>query len=309
MLSTPMDVLHRFEIRKTKPQKQAFRDAVQDYAQKLGYIVNIEKGKGAENVIIGNPLTAKYLITAHYDTCPRSFFPNMVTPFNFAFYILYQLLIVAGFFAVAGLVSLPVYLITKDDYIAFVVAMAVYWLQLILMMFGPANKHTANDNTSGVVTLLEIARTLPEKERSKVCFILFDLEEVGLVGSAAYRKAHKTETDRQIVLNLDCVGDGDTLHLIPNKKVLSDTAMMEKLSSIQGDWGEKSIRVHRKGFSMYPSDQKHFPLGVAIGAFHHHKLLGYYYSRIHTNRDTVLDMTNVNILRAALITLVCGDTK
>ena len=110
MLSTPMDVLHRFEIRKTKPQKQAFRSAVQDYAQKLGYTVNIEKGKGAENVIIGNPVTAKYLITAHYDTCPRSFFPNMVTPFNFGFYLLYQLLIVAGFFAVAALAYLPVYL-------------------------------------------------------------------------------------------------------------------------------------------------------------------------------------------------------
>lgn len=65
------------------------------------------------------------------------------------------------------------------------------WAVIALVMIGPANKHNANDNTSGVVTLLEIARSLPESQRGKVCFVLFDLEEAGLIGSAAYRKAHK----------------------------------------------------------------------------------------------------------------------
>ena len=56
MLATPMDVLTQFPVRKTKLQKQAFRDAVQSYAQTLGYPVTVEKGAfGANNVILGDP--------------------------------------------------------------------------------------------------------------------------------------------------------------------------------------------------------------------------------------------------------------
>ena len=56
MIVNPMDVLKQFPIRKNKKQKQAFRDAVQSYAQSLGYNVTVEKGSaGAQNVIIGSP--------------------------------------------------------------------------------------------------------------------------------------------------------------------------------------------------------------------------------------------------------------
>ena len=58
-----------------------------------------------------------------------------------------------------------------------------YFAMLLLMMFGPANRHNSNDNTSGVITVLEIMSTLPENLRDKVCFVLFDLEEAGLTVS------------------------------------------------------------------------------------------------------------------------------
>ena len=82
---------------------------------------------------------------------------------------------------------------------------------------------------------------------------------------------------------------------------------MSSLDKISGSFGSKSIALHKKGFSIYPSDQKNFPLGVGIAAFRRHKLLGLYCSRIHTWRDTILEQTNVNILRAALITLITND--
>ena len=37
MLNTPMDVLDRFPVRKTKKQKETFRSAVCAYAERLGY--------------------------------------------------------------------------------------------------------------------------------------------------------------------------------------------------------------------------------------------------------------------------------
>ena len=308
MLTIPMDVLEQFPVRKSKKQKQAFRDAVQSYVTGLGYKFRVEKGSmGCMNVVIGDPEGALYLITAHYDTCARMLLPNLVTPFNLLAFLLYQLLLVAVLILGAMIPGVAVGVICESAQVGAQVGVLVYWILLLLMMAGPANKNNANDNTSGVVTILEMLRTLPENLRGKVCFVLFDLEEAGLIGSAAYRKAHKAATEKQLVLNMDCVGDGNELMLIPGKKVRRNKERMTHLCSVSGKWGCKSLNVHQKGFSIYPSDQNNFPNGVAVAAFHRSRWAGLYYSRIHTHRDTVLDQTNVNILRAALTTLISGD--
>lgn len=308
MLTTPVDVLHAYPVRKSKAQKQAFRDAVQSYASGLGYAVKIEKGNmGVRNIVIGNPDTAKYLVTAHYDTCARMFLPNMVTPCNALLFWAYQILIVLLLMLATFAVTIIICLTAGIVEIASSVAVITYWMLLLLMMFGPANKNNANDNTSGVITLLEIARTLPENQRHKVCFVLFDLEEAGLLGSSSYRKAHKKATNRQVVLNMDCVGDGDHILLIPTKKLKKDIQKLTPVYKACGYFGNKSILVKDKGYCFYPSDQANFPYGVAIAAFHKKQWVGHYYSRIHTPKDTVLDITNVNLLRAAITTLISSD--
>ena len=303
-----MDILVQFPIRKSKAQKQAFRDAVQAYAQSLGYPVTVEKGgMGVHNLLIGDPETANFLITAHYDTCARMLLPNLVTPCNALLFWCYQILIVLSLFLATFLITGTVCLLFGTTEIASPVALVIYWLLLLLMMVGPANRSNVNDNTSGVVTLLEIARSLPEMHRNKVCFVLFDLEEAGLLGSSAYRKKHKSETDRQTVINLDCVGDGDHILLFPTKPLKKDRKKLAPIYKCCGYFGDKSILVRDKGFGFYPSDQMAFPYGIGVGAFHVKKNVGHFYSRIHTPRDTVLDQTNVNLLRAAIATLIVGS--
>ena len=310
MIVNPMDVLHQFPVRKSKKQKQAFRDAVCSYAEGLGYPCIVEAGSsGSRNVVIGNPETAKYLITAHYDTCAGMPFPNIVTPTNLAAYLAYQISIVLAYLAVCGALGFGVYALTSDREMSVLLALAVYYILVFLMMFGPANKHNANDNTSGVVTVLEIMKQLPEMHCGNVCFILFDLEEAGLVGSKSYAKAHKSEIRNQLVLNMDCVGDGDEIVFLPGKKVRKNPEMLETLRAITGSWGEKSITLHEKGFAFYPSDQSSFPYGVAIGAFHRKNGVGLYYSRIHTNRDTILEEENVSILCRALMHFITGTAQ
>lgn len=307
MLQKPMDIPKQYPVRKRKKQKQAFRDGVTAYAQSLGYAVRTEMGTfRCQNLILGQPETANYLITAHYDTCARMLLPNFIAPCNPVVFWSYQVLLVVLLLAAALAAGTVAVVLTKSSTIAQLVALVVYWVLLLAMLIGPANKHNANDNTSGVVSLLEIARSLPENQRSKVAFVLFDLEEAGLWGSASYRKAHKVETDKQIILNLDCVGDGDELVLFPTQKLKKDTAKLNSLRPVCGQFGKKSIAIRERGFSVYPSDQKNFPYGVGIAAFHRKKGIGLYCSRIHTNRDTILEITNVNLLRAALITLIAG---
>ena len=307
MIETPMDVFRDFPVRKTKKQKQAFREAVQSYAEQLGYPCTVESGSlGSRNLVIGNPEQADYLVTAHYDTCARLPIPNFLTPCNFWLFLLWQVVLVLLILGICILMGLGVGFLTGSGAIGSWCGYLMIWVILALMLIGPANPSNANDNTSGVVTLLEIAKSMPGNQRKKVCFVLFDLEEAGLIGSASYRKAHKSQTDRQMVLNLDCVGDGDYLTLFPTKRLKKDRKRLKSLYKACGYFGKKSILVHEQGFSFYPSDQANFPWGVGICALNKRgKTL--YLSRIHSKKDTILERTNVNLLRAALITYICRD--
>ena len=305
-----MDILSAFPVRKSKQQKQEFRDAVQSYLAQFGYSASVEKGSlGCRNVVIGDPETAQYLITAHYDTCARLPIPNLITPCNFWAFLGYQLVVMLLMLLVPAIPGALAGLLAGSFDVGYYVWFLCVWAVIALVMIGPANKHNANDNTSGVVTLLEIARSLPESQRGKVCFVLFDLEEAGLIGSAAYRKAHKKASDSQLVLNLDCVGDGDYIRFFPTKKLKKDRKKLTSLYKACGYLGKKDVLVHEKGFSVCPSDQANFPYGVGICALRK-KGKTLYLSRIHTPKDTILEETNVNILRAALITFItCGAAQ
>ena len=303
-MKDPMDILEEFPVRKKKKQKSALRNAVSDWLRQNGYECREEKGAlGARNLVIGDPEKARFLITAHYDTCAGMLVPNFITPCNFVLFLLYQLAISALILVPSFLAGVAVGWLTDSFLAGYFLFLILMWVFIVLMLCGPANSSNANDNTSGVVTLLEIARTLPENQRDKVCFVLFDLEEMGLIGSASYQKAHKAQTKKQIVLNLDCVGEGNEIMFFPTGKLKKDSEKMAVLRGCCGNFGEKRVSVREKGFAVYPSDQGNFPYGVGICALRRGKL-ALYLSRIHTARDTVLEQTNVNILRAALTSLV-----
>ena len=307
MLETPMDVLRQFPVRKTGKQKAAFRVALQSYAQRMGYSYREEKGHfGSRNLILGNPESASYLITAHYDTCAALPFPNLITPCNLFLFCLWQVALSAAIILLAVIAGTAAGMLTQDHPLGFWGGYLCFWMILVMIYVGPANRNNANDNTSGVVTVLEIARTLPENQRKKVCFVLFDLEEAGLIGSSCYRKKHTQEISRQLVLNFDCVGDGDCLMMFPTGRLKKDKNRMAILETMVGKFGKKTLSIRKRGFSVYPSDQMCFPYGVGICALRKGRL-GLYLSRIHTRRDTVLENTNVNILRAAITSGICCE--
>ena len=307
MLETPMDVLRQFPVRKTGKQKAAFRVALQSYAQRMGYSYREEKGRfGSRNLILGNPESASYLITAHYDTCAALPFPNLITPCNLFLFCLWQVALSAAIILLAVIAGTAAGMLTQYHPLGFWIGYLCFWMILVMIYVGPANRNNANDNTSGVVTVLEIARTLPENQRKKVCFVLFDLEEAGLIGSSCYRKKHTQEISRQLVLNFDCVGDGDCLMMFPTGRLKKDKNRMAVLETMVGKFGKKTLSIRKRGFSVYPSDQMCFPYGVGICALRKGRL-GLYLSRIHTRRDTVLENTNVNILRAAITSGICCE--
>ncbi|MGE5630696.1 MAG: M28 family metallopeptidase [Caulobacteraceae bacterium] len=76
------------------------------------------------------------------------------------------------------------------------------------------NTPGANDNASGVATMLEAARVLSkEKLAYDIKFAAFGAEEIGLVGSYQYVNSLSEEelSDTVAMINMDMVGVGDTV--------------------------------------------------------------------------------------------------
>jgi len=303
-------ILPEFEVRKTRAQKTKFIEMLREiYGDRL----SVEEEKGglkSRNIVIGDPETAKIVFTAHYDTCARMPFPNFITPCNFFAYLVYQLILTAVLLIPAfGIAALAAFL-TADlpdsagliltELGLFVPLMA----ELYLIMAGPQNPHTANDNTSGVVTVLTICDRLTEAGNTDTAFILFDHEEMGLVGSAAYAKKHPNVKNSTLIVNLDCVSDGDNILIVTSKQAEgSDFAeyIGSRAEEVFGKYAKTPVICsHNKAF--YPSDQKAFKNTAAVAALKKAPVVGLYMDKIHTVKDTAFDDRNI----AALTDLFCG---
>ena len=299
-------LLADFQIRKTQQQKASFRAWLCDELGRAGYAPQVETGGllNSSNVVAGDPVKAQVLLAAHYDTCAVLPFPNFITPRNFLVYLLFQLLICALFLLIAIATEVAVLLAFDPPLWGALLAIyAVLGFCIWWMLSGKANKHTANDNTSGVAALLETALALPEELRGKVCFVFFDNEEKGLLGSAAFAGRHPAAKREALVLNFDCVGDGDFLQFFPRKAVKGEEETLRRLEVAFTGRGEKTVEIVRS-FGFYPSDQAVFRRGVGVCALKKKPLIGYYMGRIHTNRDTVLEEENVLLLRDGVVRLL-----
>lgn len=294
-------ILDDYQVRKTKAQKQAFIDLMKEHYPEL----QIEESGliRSRNIIIGNVDEARVVLGAHYDTCARLPFPNMIAPRNFLFSVGYSLLVSVPFILL--MMFCLAFLNSRNDnfllnyWISFGVMMAV---MLYMMMLGKPNEHTANDNTSGVITLLELLAGLTEEERKKICVVLFDNEENGLLGSSQFHKKHKNAMKEKLLINLDCVSDGDHMLLLRNKPAMEQWD--ELVYRCFTDTEKMTVHIVKASTTHYPSDQKNFPVHMALSSMKKHKLIGLYMDRIHTKKDVIFEEKNIFYLRDSLTALI-----
>ena len=304
MTETTCEILEKYQVRKTKKQKKAFIEYVEQLSKQWGYSFRTEKGIfGARNIVVGDPTKAKVIYTAHYDTCPVLPFPNFITPKCIALYLLYQIAIVLGFFIVAalfgGVIGFASAFLGVGEEIAFIASEIIYFAFLFLLLAGPANKHTANDNTSGVTLLIDIMKDLPEDGRDTVAFVFFDLEEMGLFGSASFARKHKREMKDRLLLNFDCVSDGETMLFVLRKKAKPYRTAIEAAFTQKDGF---RVDVAERGV-FYPSDQAQFPCGVGVAALRSTKGGLLYMNRIHTKRDVIYQEENIEFLKNGALEL------
>ena len=260
---------------------------------------------GSRNLIIGSP-DAEYLITAHYDTPGRNGFLLGTSPLvgQTGANVIMMLLTIPFFLAEIWMLS---HILEQPEPSTLLVVIALFAPPLLLfaLMLIPMliiNLHNSNDNTSGVMCVLQCAMYALEHPETlnKCCFILFDNEEWGLLGSlgfAAERKKRGTDEKKHFVINLDCVGAGEVLAAV------TTGAPSERCKNLTDSLPALGCPVECKQSQLvFMSDHAAFPDAVMLAYTSRSKLGPLYIPNIHSRRDTECD----NSLVAGLAGHLCG---
>lgn len=305
MTELSQKIFDSYQVRRTKKQKLAFIELLKNYFPDL----KIEEGGFLHNrnIVIGDVDNAEIIIGAHYDTCAVLPFPNFITPKNIFIYILYSILICIPFFLISGLFYYLMSFITNDSEIVFLLT-DIFFLIILIggLLIGIPNKHTANDNTSGVIMLCELINRLTEEEKKNVVFVFFDNEENGLFGSSYFAKVHKRGLNDKLMINFDCISDGSNLLVVQNKKAKKEYG--ELIKKIFASKDNKQVYLENSSTAFYPSDQMNFPCYIAL-AFLNKGKLGLYMNKIHTKKDIVFDESNIEYLFMCISNLICMYKK
>ncbi len=293
----------RFPVRNMNAQKEAFREYVSNEASSFGYTVQTVQNDTHNNIVIGNPEEAFVVFTAHYDTPRRALLPNLLIPLNPVLKYIWALIPVFAMLALAIVAAFVIRDITGLHGIARLLVvygtyLLVYFGLFQLLFRGPANKRNRNDNTSGTAAVLTLCQKLAGN--GKAAFILFDNEEKGKKGSKAYANAFPGIRNDRLIVNMDCVGNGNNWIVSA-----SDAAMNDPIFAILSEVME------RMNASIYPSrkadinsDQKNFDKGIGICACLHRRWIGFYTPRIHTRYDTVASSDNIFRLSDSLAAFI-----
>ena len=299
-------LLEKYQVRKTKKQKQEFAAWLKSHCSAHGYTLREEQySESGNNLIVGDVQSAELILAAHYDTPPNFGLPVMMGFSNWIFFSISQIIMLVPMlllYAVSFFFVLPFFGPGFFSAIPLLL-MVVYAAQ---MMFGIANKHNANDNTSGVATLVSILEELPEEERKKVCIVFFDQEELGLVGSKKFYNKYQEIVKHKPLINFDCVSDGSTLTFVVKKK-FQNSKYFELLQKASDESVKESKKINRFAsafWNIYPSDQLHFPCGVGVVAAKKAPLLGYYIDRLHSACDTRFDNENIGLLTDTMLQFI-----
>lgn len=288
-------------VRKSASQKKEFRAWLMGELKRSGWRAHEEtygRFNGSVNVVAGDPDRASVFLCAHYDTAARSLIPNFVSPTNVLAHVIYHVTAAAATAAAAFLLALAVCFPLNLPELMLPLFLVLAVLMLWISAFGPANRSNANSNTSGVLALLAAAKTASYDKR--VCLLFLDNNARSLLGAGAFRKKHPEKAEKALFLNLDCVGDGPHLLLMPSKLSRWDGELLEALEQSFPDTAEVRPHLLSRGLHYYPSDHRRFKRNVAVCACRRLEGLGYYIPRLGTKRDTVLEEANVSYIAQSL---------
>lgn len=285
-------ILEKYQVRKTQKQKDAFINLLRAHYPDL----LVEEGgfPRHRNLILGDLEQANVVFTAHYDTCALSLFPNIIMPYRKGLRMAYTFAALLPILIPTVALILGLRLFGAGQAVTVAAGIGLYYALYFGKFFGGIpNPHTANDNTSGILTLLEIYE---RAKAQRAAFVFFDNEEIGCAGSAWFHKQHKSLMENKLLVNFDCVGDGKEFLLVTSEDV--------PMNAITNAFAGENVHFDTAKNANHSSDHKHFKQFCSVLAVTPSKNLGLHTGRIHTPRDTVLDMDNITYLAECALRLL-----
>ena len=103
-----------------------------------------------------------------------------------------------------------------------------------------------------------------------------------------------------MVVNFDCVGNGDHMIIMTKEKAeaLAEYKIFKEAMSESDGFAVHFIPFKK---SLGNSDHKSFPCGVGVVASKPAKFFKFCTGRIHTNRDTIAENSNIQFLADRMI--------
>ena len=292
-------LLNEYSVRRSKSDKQRFIEFLTN--QNIDFSVDKSKIFKSKNIIIGNPKTAKYIISAHYDTPANLFIPNIILPLNPFLSLLLGFFLSLPILIIFSVLLIPSFSILYDllyssflnKLLCFIIyeALTIFIFLILLLIvfnFPLSTRYNYNDNTSGIITVLKMQEEISADSKEDICFVLFDNEEKGLLGSRYYKRKYKEELKNQILINIDCVGDGDYIFIF-YKNI--DQSIIKHINT--NPTIIENVVIKKQKDVYCPSDHIGFPQSLNFMTLKKHRKY-FYIDKIHTNKDTNLDIENIN---------------
>ena len=281
------DLLQKYPIRRTRAQKDSFRQYAKKIARTAGIKTTEERNSyGSVNLVFGSMKHARVVISAHYDTPKRSFFPMLYCYDKpWVSYLLSLFSYVVPAVVIILLVPLAFFL--------------PIWLGVtVLMKVAFTNRHNANSNTSGVALLLMLMRQLTPAQRKKTVLVLLDHKEKSMRGAVFFCRKYQQQLKEMPLINLDCVGCGNTFGLLANKQ---SAQIADKIAAALTPFlQERTVFTGKQKDMLFPSDHIPFPQALTLMSFLKKPRLGRYLGPVKSSRDTLIDSDNLEQLTAGL---------
>jgi len=299
-----MEKILKAKRRFFRKEKNIFLDTVEEKLKEYGYEYQRKSfGKIIKSINLetkcDNP---DFIFIAHYDTGTIThFWYNWLVKF-FGHNVLLKIFskivsIIHISFLLPFAILLAMFLFVNFNFI--------FWVLCILIFsFFIPNKNNFDDNTSGVIALLLLAKKVKGNGVDNVKFIFVDNEEKGLFGSRAHRKYLEEEQlifFNSKIIGIDCVGKDE----IPLIVKYAKSRFAEHLQrEIKNEFGTctsvKTDLPHSDAFSFadkYAALDISFVSKAVISS-------GYYIRKVHTSKDNEIDLNKIEKFTNALANVI-----
>jgi hypothetical protein len=298
---TKMEKILELQRRAFRKEKNKFLDTVEEKLTEYGY--EFER-KQFGNIIKSVNLETKcenpeFIFMAHYDT-------GQMIPFWMGWlmklfghnHLGLSIIFIYFFFYFSRTVF-----IHSCHFISFDITLHTLIMLTLLIILIP-NKNNVDDNTSGVISLLSLAKKCKENGIENVKFIFVDTEEMGLFGSREHKRYLEKEkliSPNCKIISIDCVGGIAKFPLIVrNSKSDYAEIFQQEVQKVF----ENCKSVH--SFIPFSDNYSFRKYGALNISFVNNAIVpgGYSLPNVHSPKDVHIDLPRIEKLTYALMNII-----